>query len=212
MRAVFQRVTSKIQEHRDQGVLLKLELCRMLAFFFIVLFVEPDLRKDCRKMFSHLVTIFRRRPKAKTGYDYTLQNRVEVCLAMMYNEDRVYNTSRCPQSEEDSIFPDALLDALLKLGGEGCRRALPRQLSKLNSATHLGNTKLTFVTETRPATQSEPGPSSAAVTSLASASNQEIEISDSPGTSGEEPQPTYAMQDIEETKAAHGEDGGGAWL
>ena len=150
MRAVFQRVTSKIKEHRDQGVLLKLELCRMLVFFFIVLFVERDLRQECREMFSHLVTIIGRVPKAETGYDYTLRDHVEVCFAMMKTEDRAYGAPYYPRSEEDSIFPDALLDALLKLGGPLSRYDLPRELSKLNSATHLGNRKLTFVTETRP--------------------------------------------------------------
>ena len=151
MRAVFQRVTSKIKEHQDQGVLLKLELCQMLAFFFIVLLVERDLREECREMFSHLATIFG--AGLETTTNDAARYHVESCLAMMRVEDRPYGASYRPRSEEDSIFPDALLDVLLKLGGEGCRRWLPRQLSKLNSATHLGKRKLTFVTETRPATR-----------------------------------------------------------
>ena len=146
MRAVFQRVTSKIKEHQDQGVLLKLELCRMLAFFFIVLFVERDLREECREMFSHLATIFG--AGLETTMNDATKQYVESCLAMMRAEDRAYGAWHCPHSEEDSIFPDALLDALLRLGEKEFRACLPRDLGKLNFATYVDTVELTFVTET----------------------------------------------------------------
>ena len=128
------------------------------------------------------------------------------CLGILNYEDRVYGKSDRPRSEKDSSFPDTLLDVLQRLAGEKFSDFPRRILSKLKFDTHGGHSKLTFTTETQPAI--EPGTTSAAITGSASTSNQAFDASDlTPSTSGEEPQPTYAMQDVEQTKAAHEEEG-----
>ena len=126
------------------------------------------------------------------------------CLDIMDQEDRVSGKSHSPCSEEDSIFPDTLLDILQTLSGKKYRH-MPRRIpSKLTFDTHVGYSKLNFATETQPA--GEPYPNSPSVTDSASTFDAESDVVSS--LSEGEPQPGYAMQDAEQTStmAAHEEE------
>ena len=208
IQAIFQLIASKIAtyQEREPDITFPLGLCQVLVFFLIIINVPLDLRKECRGMFSSLATSL---PvpylQASPELRIQLQMIASRCLDMMRLEDCIFGKSDPPRSEEDSIFPDTLLVILLALSGDWARHYLPRTPSELKFDTLVGHSKLTFTTETQPAI--EPGPISAVGTDSSSTSDQGIDTSNLvPSTAGGEPQPAYAMEDVEQTKAAHEEE------
>ena len=130
--AILQLVASRLEEYREYDITFLLRLCHIMGIFFItvnVSIVEPNLRKECLKIFSMLATSMRIRhsievaplsddDKLASGLLYRLEWAVDNCMQVVYSEGCVHHESECPCLQEGSIFPDALVNILSTVAGK----------------------------------------------------------------------------------------------
>lgn len=208
IQAICLLVMSKITmyQERELDITFRLGLCQVLAFFLIIIYVPQDLREECRRMFASLATsLLVSHSQASLALRDILWEPARGCLAIMEFEVCKFGKSDRPHSEEESIFPDMLLDILRRLTGEEYSDNPRHTPSRRKLDFGMGHSKLTLVTETQPA--GEPDSTSAAVIDSTSTSNEVFNASDLvPGMSRGVLQPACAMEHVEQTKAAHEEE------